>query len=45
MNSRPDSGTEADPAPLWVDLDGTLLRVDTLQESLVLFLRRRFWRA
>jgi 4-hydroxybenzoate polyprenyltransferase len=40
---RPTTGT-ADPVPLCVDLDGTLLRVDTLHESLVQFLRKHFWK-
>lgn len=35
----------ADPVPICVDLDGALLPVDTLQESLVLFLKRQPWQA
>jgi 4-hydroxybenzoate polyprenyltransferase/phosphoserine phosphatase len=35
----------ADPVPLCVDLDGALLPVDTLQESLVRFLKRHPWQA
>src|SRR5438874_12965268 len=45
MISISEPVTAADPIPLCVDLDGTLLRTDTFQESLVLFLKRRFWRA
>ena len=35
----------ADPVPLCVDLDGALLPVDTLQESLVCFLKHHPWQA
>ncbi len=38
---------QTDPAgrPLCVDMDGTLLRTDTLQEGSLAFLRQSFWRA
>jgi phosphoserine phosphatase len=37
--------TAPDALPLVVDLDGTLIHSDLLWESLVLFLRKHFWRA
>jgi 4-hydroxybenzoate polyprenyltransferase/phosphoserine phosphatase len=37
--------TASDALPLVVDLDGTLIHSDLLWESLVLFLRKHFWRA
>ena len=42
--SDPDPGAPGEP-PLCVDLDGTLLPVDTLQERVLEFLRRRWWQA
>lgn len=44
--AAPRAGSVApDALPLVVDLDGTLIRSDLLWESLVLFLRKHFWRA
>lgn len=42
-DARCDPGIRAVAWPLYVDLDGTLVRSDTLHESLLLLIRRRPW--
>ncbi len=39
------AGASAPGRPLCVDLDGTLVSTDTLQENLLVFLKRHFWQA
>ncbi|WP_180684397.1 UbiA family prenyltransferase [Tepidicella baoligensis] len=41
--SRPASGAASAALPLYVDLDGTLVRSDTLHESMLLLIRHSPW--